>query len=124
MTRFNHHMSSHFSGCRLLAEAHDPHRNREVSLYLIPGTVEVVGVSDGVDAWVAPALAHCFSVNVPDILRRIAVGEHVAPIRRQAPTPAKRERRAVISEPEPAPRSRRAMLTEEAKPRQRRQLIA
>lgn len=111
MSRFNHHFNNHFSSCKLLAEAHDPHRNRDVSVYLIPGTVEVVGVSDGVDAWVAPALAHCFSVNIPDLLRKLSVGEFTGPVRRQAPMPAKRERRALVEAPtQPIRRERRQLI--------------
>lgn len=53
--KYNHLFDSRFSGCLHLASYHDPHRNRNVKIFMIPGDHEVVGVSDGVDAWIAPA---------------------------------------------------------------------
>jgi hypothetical protein len=52
--RYNKHFANHFSSCRLLATGHDPHRNRDVQVRQLPGEFDVVGVTDGVDAWVAP----------------------------------------------------------------------
>lgn len=80
--RFNEYLSSHFRSCRLLAEGHDPHRGRDVTLHQIPGTFDVVGVFDGVDAWVAPVLINPFGANVQALLRRIQDGEQVAPVLR------------------------------------------
>lgn len=54
MNRFNQHFSTHFSSCLTLVEGHDPHRDRRVVVKAIPGEFEVVGITDGVDAWVAP----------------------------------------------------------------------
>lgn len=75
MSRYNALLSSHFSSCQLLAEARDPHRNRDVKLYKLPGEFAYVGVSDGVESWIAPAVASIFSVNVVRILQDIAAGK-------------------------------------------------
>lgn len=72
--RFNEHLRSHFGSCRRLAKARDEHRNRDVTLFLIPGEFDIVGVSDGVDAWVSPVAINPFSVNVSRILRDIQEG--------------------------------------------------
>lgn len=53
--KYNHFFESHFSGCLHIAGYHDPHRNRDVKIFMVPGDHSVVGVCDGVDAWIAPA---------------------------------------------------------------------
>jgi hypothetical protein len=77
--RFNNYMANHFSSCTLIARAYDKCRNRDVTLHAIPGHWDVVGVSDGVDAWVAPAVPGLFSgtatSDVHDIIRRMKIGE-------------------------------------------------
>lgn len=54
MSRYNRYFLNHFSDCRLIVEGFDEHRQRKVQVRLIPGEFDVVGISDGVDAWVAP----------------------------------------------------------------------
>jgi len=83
MSRFNTYMNSHFSGCRLLGEGEDLHRNRHVKLYVIPGHVDVVGVSDGVDSWLAPANngIDYFTIPVTRLMREISDGLNPAPFR-------------------------------------------
>lgn len=115
MNRFNAYMSSHYSGCKLIAESEDLFRKRPVRLYLIPGEFEVIGVSDGTDAWIAPVVPQCFRVDVADIVKRIRAGESVPVIR----TASRRRVTLVEEEPEPAPR-RRVLLEEEPQPRRRR----
>jgi len=73
MARFNEYLKNHWEGCRLLAEARDNHRNRDVRLYLIPGEQRYVGVSDGVDAFVAPVDINPFGVDV-----RKLIGEYLS----------------------------------------------
>lgn len=82
MSLFNNYMGNHFSACRLVAYAHDNCRNRDVSLFMIPGQVEVCGVSDGVDAWIAPLAADPFSVDIQRLFADIYAGKEIAkPIR-------------------------------------------
>lgn len=73
-------INSHFSTCRLLAEAYDPYRKRPVKLYALPGEFSYVGVSDSTDAWVAPASASIFSVDVVRLLDKIRAGEDPRPV--------------------------------------------
>lgn len=54
MSRYNTLINTHFSGCRLLAEGHDQHRNRPVKVFMIPGDFTIVGITDTVDSWIAP----------------------------------------------------------------------
>lgn len=68
MSRYNNHMNTGWQSCVLLTRAFDPHRNRQVELRAIPGEFELVGVWDGVDAWVAPVVNDPFSVNIRRIL--------------------------------------------------------
>lgn len=77
MSRWNQHMTSHFSSCRLLATSHDHCRQRNVRIYMLPGEFTVVGVSDGTDAWIAPVAADPFSVHVGRILQGIQEGKEV-----------------------------------------------
>lgn len=56
MTRYNTLLNSHFRGCELLGTIEDTHRGRTMSVFKLPGEPECwnVGVSDGVECWVAP----------------------------------------------------------------------
>lgn len=54
MSRFNNYFTSGFSGCKLVATGYDPHRERDVRMFLIPGHIDVLGVTDTVDSWIAP----------------------------------------------------------------------
>jgi len=116
MSRFNSFFQNNFSGCRKLAECYDPHRNREVSIYLLPGYVDAVGVTDGVDKWVAPVSASLFTVNIQDLLRRMHAGENLnlpVTVRREGSgSGQKRARRALldVTEPDPAPTRRRLLV--------------
>lgn len=76
--RYNHHFSNQFSACRLLKTGRDPHRERDVKIYAIPGEFDVVGITDGVDSWVAP-VATGFLEDVRKMLQRIQAGEDVQP---------------------------------------------
>lgn len=110
--RYNHHFASHFSSCVLLASAFDPHRNRQVQLRALPGEFSVVGVTDGVDAWIAPVAGDPFSVNIARIIEEFArtgrvPGTDLSP----------RSRRALPHVvPDPTPPA--------DQPRQRKQLVA
>ena len=94
MSRFNTYINTHFSSCRVIARAFDDCRGREVTLHQIPGHWDAVGVTDGTDAWVAPAAAAPFfrtaTGNVAEILRRLQAGEPLPEIP-DAP-PRKRQR--------------------------------
>lgn len=104
--RFNQYMNAHFrqSECRLIARAHDNSRNRDVCLYALPGHFDLIGVSDGVDAWIAPAVPGPFYGNATadcaDILRRLKAGEAIPDVR------ATRTRVRLEDDPTPQPRSR------------------
>lgn len=115
MSRFNHYMNSHFSGCRLLARARDECRNRNVSLYQVPGYWDCVGVSDGTDSWIAPASAAPFfktaTGDVADILRRLQAGEPL-PEPPEAPRPRQRVK---LEEEEPQVRPTRSTAARRAR---------
>jgi hypothetical protein len=74
MPNYKHYLTSTFSGCRLLANAHDHCRNREVKIYEIPNEPSIVGIFDGCDRWIAPARAELFSVNIEKVQRSIREG--------------------------------------------------
>lgn len=77
MNRFNEYMANHFGSCRLLAHAQDLHRNRMVKIYQVPGHMDVCGVTDGVEAWIAPVSPNLFSVNVARLYEDIAAGRPI-----------------------------------------------
>jgi hypothetical protein len=110
---FAHYFNSRFAGCRLLAKAYDHCRNREVNLYQIPGHVDVVGVSDTVDRWIAPVAPDLFTVDIVKLFRDMNEGTEVKlPIIAPALTKERpRTRRSLITDDLPeAPRKRRAIL--------------
>ena len=92
MPDYNHLINSHFSSCRLLANARDNHRNRDVRLYAIPGNFEFVGVTDGTDSWVAPTSINPFSANVQRLLEDMRAGKPIEVNQ----LPSKHERRKIV----------------------------
>lgn len=74
MTKYNYYIGNRFSTCRLLAVTRDVYRDRNVSVYMIPGEFSYVGVSDGTDCWIAPVIADPFSVKVAALLSSISAG--------------------------------------------------
>lgn len=70
-----YHLNSRFRTCHRIAKAFDLCRNRDVTLYLIPGRFDLVGVDDTVDVWMAPVAADPFSVNIKRIVADIQAGK-------------------------------------------------
>lgn len=105
MANFAHYFNSRFAGCQLLAEAFDQHRDRDVRIYRLPGQMECVGVSDGIDRWVAPVTPDIFSVNIHQLMRDLHDGKQISlPVRAgKAQEPSKRARRRLITETEASP---------------------
>ncbi len=105
MSQFNRYMGNHFAGCRLLGEGQDLWRHRQVKIYFIPGRQDVVGVSDGVDSWIAPAGTGIdyFSVPVARLMRELSEGGDPAPYRSgPAPPPPLKRTRILLAETAPA----------------------
>lgn len=75
MSRFNAYMSNHFGSCMLLAESYDPHRQRDVKIYRVPGEDAYVGVTDGTDSWIAPVVADLFTCNIKRIMDDLHAGK-------------------------------------------------
>lgn len=109
MGKFTTFINTHFegSGCRLIARAFDKCRQRRVKLYAVPGYWDVVGVSDGTDAWIAPASAGLFmetaTGNCADLMRRLQAGDELPPVPEWPDSP-KRGRVALEDDEEPKPR--------------------
>lgn len=97
MADWKRHMNSGFSNCRLLAYARDNCRNRDVKIFQIPHVWDAVGVSDGVDSWIAPTIADPFSVNIKRMMQDLLEGK-------QIPTPTP-----------PGPARRRAIILDDPK---------
>lgn len=126
MGKFTSYLNVHFRGlgCRLIARAFDEHRGRRVDISAIPGYWDIVGVSDGTDAWIAPATAGLFfktaSGDCAEIMRRLQAGEELPPI---PDAPAPKRQRLALDEEEPQPRPRKprvALETEDITPRRTR----
>jgi hypothetical protein len=115
VSKFNHYMNSHFSGCRLIARARDTCRERDVTIHQIPGYWDVVGVSDGTDAWVAPTSTGPFfktaTGDVTKIMRALEAGEELPPVP-DAPAKDQTRRRAVLIDDaeQPPPKRTRTPL--------------
>lgn len=111
--RYNHHFQNHFGSCRLIVEGHDPHRNRPIQVRLIPGEFEVVGLTDGVDAWIAPvstAPSDLFD-KVRRIIEDVKAGKQVG-----VTTHAVRERRKINTPTEDPPPTRERRVIASASP--------
>lgn len=87
MSEYNGLMNTHFKSCQKLAEVHDPHRDRMMAAFFI-GREDLVGISDGVDSWLAhpDSLIH---LKVKEPLARALAGQlpmnfQEAPPRRRA----------------------------------------
>lgn len=115
--RYNHHFANHFGSCLLLAHARDPHRERDVQLRMLPGEFEVVGVTDGTDAWIAPVAGDPFGVGIKRILDGVREGRMPSP----QPLGARKPRRALTTRP--APEQGPPQAIPEPTPRPRRQLM-
>lgn len=104
--RFNHEMNTHFRDCTLIAEAYDSHRDRHVTLHILPGNEDCVGVTDGTDAWLCPISVDAFGINIAKARSDVRDGKD--PIRRQKPA----ARRKLLLEDQPTSKTRRALLVE------------
>lgn len=108
MSRFNPYLTNHFqgNGCRLIARAHDDCRGRDVRLYAVPGYWDCVGVTDGTDAWIAPASAGLFfrtaTGDCADLLRRLQAGDELPPVPDYPKGAATRKRVRLDPDPQPA----------------------
>lgn len=126
MANYALYFNNNFSACRLLAYAYDQHRNREVRVFQIPGEVETVGVTDGVDKWIAPTIANPFNVDVQGLIKRIMSGEQVKVVDAR-PSQIKPARRVLLDDPPPNPpaRTRKRLLGDpgESQPQIRRHLL-
>ena len=123
---FNHLFTNHFSNCRLLGKGYDPHRQREVEFRQVPGHFDIVGITDGVDAWICPANSP-FIVKVKQALDEILAGGNppVVMLARDDDQPAKKQRKRVAVDEEeapPQPRARRRVVEEDPEPQPRRRL--
>lgn len=87
------HMKSGFAECRLLAYARDFHKKRDVRIYLLPGMRESVGVSDGVEHWLAPVVPDLFSVDVPALMSDLTAGKRLP-----KPVPLDKARRLAFTD--------------------------
>lgn len=110
MANYKVWMNRQFAGCRKVANAYDPYRQREVQLFMMPGEFEYVGVYDGVDAWVAPVVADPFSVSIKRIFQDVQNGKEITIL---STTP---RRPITASEAAPAPIQRRPIAQAEPQP--------
>lgn len=77
MSDYRYHIGNHFSACRHVANARDPHRGRDVKLYHIPGNFEVVGIFDGTDAFISPINIDPLSAGIQRIYEDIRAGKSI-----------------------------------------------
>lgn len=54
MNRFNSLINTHFKSCQLIHTEQDENRNRLMNFFVIQDHKDLVGISDGVDSWIAP----------------------------------------------------------------------
>ena len=87
--KYNHLFESHFQGCLHLASYHDSHRKRDAKVFMVPGDHEIVGISDGVDSWIAPANTSVAGYSLLALLESVRAGTF------QGATPAKVPRRHI-----------------------------
>jgi hypothetical protein len=112
--KYNHLFESHFQGCLHLAGYHDPHRKRDVKIFMIPGDHSVVGICDGVDAWIAPSNTTVARTDLSAILESVRNGTFTGA------APTKTHRRLIRLESPSQPASQGAALGSETKTTRRR----
>lgn len=116
MSRFNHYFQNQFAGCVVLAIGRDESRDRDIRVVALPGEFTMVGLADGVDAWVAGvnSMGSPLIAQAAARLKLLANGTlHLTP------TPGAR-RRAVLSLEDDPPQTRvRLLANEESTPRRR-----
>lgn len=80
--KYNHYFANHFGSCRVLCTGRDEHRQRDVRVFMLPGEFDVVGISDGVDAWIAPAntLESSLIRQAVTLMGEIRNGSDAAPV--------------------------------------------
>lgn len=115
MSRFNHYFANDFAACKLLAKTHDPHRNRDVRLYMVPGIDDAIGVTDGVDKWIAPVAGDPFGINIRQVMADVRGGGKPYEARPAGTAPGGR-RKLLQSDsppdPQPSPPPRRKLISE------------
>lgn len=77
--KYNHLFNTKFAGCLHLAGYHDPHRNRDAKIYMIPGDHAHVGICDGVDTWIAPVNTSIAGVDLAAVLESVRSGTFTGP---------------------------------------------
>lgn len=55
MSRYNKYLDSKFHGCQVIGHRDDPGRARRIMVYAMPDDYAMIGLFDGVDAWVTEA---------------------------------------------------------------------
>jgi hypothetical protein len=132
MAAWKNYLNSHFSGCRKVAEGFDPHRQREIKVYAIPGEFDCVGQSDGTDAFIVP-LSTPFMSNVAKAMKALLAGEDIGVVQLEHKKPEgfkSPRKRVVVGAPqqqqelplEPAP-VRRRVTAVVSQPTTRRRVI-
>ncbi len=117
MSRFNTYFNSDFSGCKLIAETHDPYRDRPIRVFWIPGEDSFVGVSDGTDRWIAPVAGDPFGINIRQVMADVRAGKS-----HYRPPASGRKRLLIDDQSEPEGKPRRKLLTQE-EPIRRRHVV-
>lgn len=73
---FKDYINNHFRQCHEIGAVFNPAYIRTFRLFYIPGFPDDVGISDGVDSWVAVATSDILGINVVRIIQDIlATGE-------------------------------------------------
>lgn len=90
-------LRNHFRGHTLLGEMEDSNRGRTVRAYLIKDRTDIVGVSDGVDSWIAGPHSCLYSLNLPEVIAAISRGEAIVP--KLVSPKAKRLRHSLSDDP-------------------------
>ena len=118
--KYNKYFANHFASCVLLAHTRDLSRNRPVKIYMLPDFEEnIVGITDGVDAWISTADDSVMGVNARRLLlaaRSQATPPTVFYTRQLAPHPTSARRK--IAEPPVSlpPPARRRVIVESPPP--------
>lgn len=77
MSNYRYHLNNKFSACKLIGQGIDPHRERHVKLFHMPGDFTHVGIFDGTDAFIAPVNIDPFSVGIMRVFDDIRAGKEI-----------------------------------------------
>lgn len=99
MNNYNGMINSHFAGKQQISSMEDTGRKRIIRIFYLDSE-EVVGLSDGTDAWVADPNGCCHDLKLPSLLQKVKDGTFQ--FRDASPSQGMKRKRVMVEETIPS----------------------